>query len=159
MACGASVSQDDHGTWIDETGGDVCGVDGDNAPHMVEAAFGVGAGGPGVAAASQSAASPARQPKGQPAGGQFAAKANPEGEAELDEPQPISEVDPDGIERWYLNGRLHRTDGPAIVDPDGSQWWYENGKLHRTDGPAIIFPNGSGSWYLNGERQSPPVRR
>jgi hypothetical protein len=40
VACGASVSQDNHGTWIDETGGDVCGVDGDNAPHRVGAASG-----------------------------------------------------------------------------------------------------------------------
>jgi hypothetical protein len=27
-----------------------------------------------------------------------------------------------------------------------------NGKLHRTDGPAIEYSNGGGSWYLNDVR-------
>ena len=57
----------------------------------------------------------------------------------------------DGIERWYLNDNLHRTDGPAIIYPSGSQWWYLNGNLHRTDGPAIIWPDGTQYWYLNGQ--------
>jgi hypothetical protein len=42
-----------------------------------------------------------------------------------------------GSKYWYLNGKLHRTDGPAIEYPDGSKEWWLNGKLHRTDGPAV----------------------
>jgi hypothetical protein len=28
---------------------------------------------------------------------------------------------------WYLNGKLHRTDGPAIEHSDGDKEWYLNG--------------------------------
>ena len=57
----------------------------------------------------------------------------------------------DGIEYWYLNGKRHRTDGPAIIYHSGSQYWYLNDKLHRTDGPAVIYPDGTQYWYLNGK--------
>ena len=30
--------------------------------------------------------------------------------------------------------------------------WYLNGKLHREDGPAIEFFDGVKLWYINGER-------
>jgi antitoxin component YwqK of YwqJK toxin-antitoxin module len=52
---------------------------------------------------------------------------------------------------WYLNGRLHRVDGPAGESHNGTKVWYLNGKCHREDGPAIEHPNGSKSWYLNGK--------
>ena len=35
---------------------------------------------------------------------------------------------PDGTKRWYLNDKLHRTDGPAIEYPDGTTYWYLKGK-------------------------------
>jgi hypothetical protein len=35
---------------------------------------------------------------------------------------------------------------------NGTKWWYLNGELHREDGPAIERANGSKAWYLNGER-------
>ena len=60
---------------------------------------------------------------------------------------------------YFLNGKYHRTDGPAFI------YYYENGqvncvyyylndKRHRTDGPAIIryYENGqiqSEKYYLN----------
>jgi hypothetical protein len=61
---------------------------------------------------------------------------------------------PDGTKRWYLNGKLHRTDGgPAIELSDGTKYWYLNGELHRSDGgPAIEYPDGRKYWWLNGER-------
>ena len=34
---------------------------------------------------------------------------------------------------------------------DGDKSWYLNGKLHREDGPAIEYANGYKSWYLNGD--------
>ena len=39
----------------------------------------------------------------------------------------------------------------VVVKNDGSQAWYLNGKLHREDGPAIIHANGSQFWCLNGK--------
>ena len=59
-------------------------------------------------------------------------------------------VYPNGDKSWYLNGELHREDGPAIEGADAKYWWL-NGKLHREDGPAIEGANGDKSWYLNGE--------
>ena len=83
----------------------------------------------------------------------------------------------DGTQKWYQSGKLHRTDGPAIIRPDGSQEWWLNGKrnridgpaiirygtriyyqnsiLHRTDGPAIIHEDGNKYWYLNGKQCEP----
>jgi len=61
----------------------------------------------------------------------------------------------DGSRYWYLNDKQHREDGPAIVRADGSQLWYLNGRLHREDGPAYIGADGSQRWYLNGERVEP----
>jgi hypothetical protein len=55
-----------------------------------------------------------------------------------------------GTQYWYLNGKLHREDGPAAIYVEGSQLWYLNGKLHREDGPAIIDADGKQHWYLNG---------
>lgn len=79
-------------------------------------------------------------------------------------------VDDDGTRNWYLNGKLHRTDGPAVeyvqrkkrtlllglcwgknVPDDeyanGEKHWYLNGKRHRVNGPAIEYENGSKVWY------------
>jgi len=57
----------------------------------------------------------------------------------------------DGHKSWYLNGNLHREDGPAIEDSDGYSAWYLNGNLHREDGPAIEDSNGYKEWYINGK--------
>ena len=70
-----------------------------------------------------------------------------------------------GDKEWWLNGKRHREDGPAMEWADGSKSWYLNGKLHREDGPAYESANGSKSWYLNDEevteeehkRQTSPV--
>ena len=60
----------------------------------------------------------------------------------------------DGSKEWRLNGKLHRTDGPAVERADGSKIWCLNGELHRTDGPAIERADGSKEWYLNDEQFS-----
>ncbi len=59
------------------------------------------------------------------------------------------DVDSIGTQFWYINGKLHREDGPAIIYPNGGEDWYINGKLHREDGPAAIFPDGIQKWYIN----------
>lgn len=54
----------------------------------------------------------------------------------------------EGIEEWYLNDQLHRTNGPAVKHTNGNQTWYLNGKLHITDGPAIEWSYHENSYYL-----------
>lgn len=56
-----------------------------------------------------------------------------------------------GHQYWYLNGQLHRTDGPAVIYTNGTQFWYQYNKLHRTDGPAIIYSDNDKRWWINGE--------
>ena len=52
---------------------------------------------------------------------------------------------------WVTNGKLHRTDGPAIEYVSGTREWWVNGKLHRTDGPAIEYASGNREWWVNGK--------
>jgi len=64
----------------------------------------------------------------------------------------ICKTDADGDKRWYLDGKLHRADGPAIEAveyADGYKAWFLDGKLHRADGPAIEYTNGDKIWYLD----------
>ena len=42
----------------------------------------------------------------------------------------------------------------VIVYNNGDKHWYLNGKLHREDGPAVEFVNGNKIWYINGEELS-----
>jgi hypothetical protein len=65
---------------------------------------------------------------------------------------------------WYLNGNLHREDGPAIehIDNKSNKNYYEywiNGKKHRLGGPAIIHPSNTEIWYCEGviERTDGPA--
>ena len=55
-----------------------------------------------------------------------------------------------GTKWWFLNGNLHREDGPAIECANGTKYWYLNGKCHREDGPACEYASGDKRWYLNG---------
>lgn len=91
--------------------------------------------------------------------------------------EPVCKIDSDGNKRWWLNGELHRTDGPAVEHADGSKAWYLNGgfhrvggpaieecnghkewwfydHLHRLDGPAIEYPDGRKEWFMSGEEYS-----
>ena len=64
--------------------------------------------------------------------------------------QPTLHMARDGTKQWWLNGKLHREDGPAVEHADGSKEWYLNGKIHREDGPAFEGADGTKEWYLNG---------
>ena len=55
-----------------------------------------------------------------------------------------------GIE-WRMNGRLHKTDGPAIIWEDGTKEWYYEGKRHRDNGPAVESTDGSTFWCVDGK--------
>lgn len=56
-----------------------------------------------------------------------------------------------GGKSWFLDGKLHREDGPAVEYANGRKCWCLNGKRHREDGPAVEWSNGDKSWFLNGE--------
>jgi hypothetical protein len=59
-------------------------------------------------------------------------------------------ISDDGTKRWWLNGKLHREDGPAVEVRDIYKVWYINGKRHRTDGPAYESHDGRKEWWING---------
>ena len=65
--------------------------------------------------------------------------------------KPEIKVDLHGTKEWYLNGKLHREDGPAVEHADGDKLWFLNGKIHREDGPAVECTDGTKYWYLNGK--------
>ena len=58
-------------------------------------------------------------------------------------------INDNGDKFWYMNGKPHREDGPAIEQINGSKIWCKNGKYHREDGPAIEWADGDKEWYLN----------
>ena len=60
-----------------------------------------------------------------------------------------------GTKEWYLNGKLHREDGPAVERASGTKQWLLNGSLHREDGPALEWADGTKSWSLNDEDVHP----
>ena len=60
-------------------------------------------------------------------------------------------VDVHGATRWYLDGKLHRENGPAVEYADGDKWWYLNGKRHRADGPAVEYADGTKMCFLDGK--------
>lgn len=63
-------------------------------------------------------------------------------------------VDEYGTKWWYLNGKYHRVNGPAIEWANGSTEWYFNDRRHRVNGPAIEYVNGDKYWYLYNKEYS-----
>jgi hypothetical protein len=45
--------------------------------------------------------------------------------------------------------RLSRAGGPAVESDDRKEWWVE-GRRHREDGPAIVTIQGTELWYWRG---------
>ena len=58
----------------------------------------------------------------------------------------------DGKQYYYQNNQLHRTDGPAIIWADGTKFYCQNGEFHREDGPAAIYPNGNKEYWIADKR-------
>ena len=69
--------------------------------------------------------------------------------------QAECKVDLDGTKRWYLHGKYHREDGPAMEWANGTKTWYLNGNRHREDGPAREYASGTKEWFLHGEKVHP----
>jgi hypothetical protein len=65
------------------------------------------------------------------------------------QPTTIS-IDRFGDKVWHLDGKRHRTDGPAIECANGDKIWCQYGRTHRTDGPAIVYANGYIEFRLRG---------
>jgi hypothetical protein len=49
------------------------------------------------------------------------------------------------------NGIPNNFTGIAIY-PSGNKYWYVKGKRHRLDGPAIEYSDGSKYWYVEGKK-------
>jgi len=47
---------------------------------------------------------------------------------EINTKKPVMEEDEYGDKFWWLDGKLHREDGPAVEYADGSKFWYLEGK-------------------------------
>ena len=65
--------------------------------------------------------------------------------------KPTCTTSLNGDKRWFLNGILHREDGPAVEYSNSDKEWWLNGKRHREDGPALEWSNGEKEWFLNGK--------
>jgi hypothetical protein len=59
----------------------------------------------------------------------------------------------------YLNGELHRVDGPALFERNGANRWYWMGRKHRTDGPAVTYVDGRTEFWVHGHHLSPSEER
>lgn len=55
-----------------------------------------------------------------------------------------------GTQKWYQHSRLHRVGAPALICFNGIKEWYKDNLLHRLDGPAIESVDGQFYWYKNG---------
>jgi hypothetical protein len=66
---------------------------------------------------------------------------------------------------WYLNGKKHKIDVPAVDWYNGDKEWWWFGKRHRQDrhrlkldskcdpnGPAVEWSNGTKEWWLDGNQ-------
>ena len=60
---------------------------------------------------------------------------------------------------YFLNGFIHKEDGPAIIRSTGTIIYYLNGKRHREDGPAIIYSFGLEYYYLKGNNITEKVNK
>ena len=62
-------------------------------------------------------------------------------------------VDADEYATIYRNhlGQFHRVHGPAVILVHGGRRWYQNGRLHSTVGPAIENVDSPGHWCLDGQ--------
>lgn len=58
-----------------------------------------------------------------------------------------------GPHLWFRHDQLHREDGPAVIQPDGSTLWCVDDRLHRgNDLPAFVAADGSKGWWVDGEK-------
>jgi antitoxin component YwqK of YwqJK toxin-antitoxin module len=62
---------------------------------------------------------------------------------------------PDGTVIFYRNGKIHNTEGPAIINPDGSEEYYINGMHHTKNSFKKSKKDSIGlPWYKSGVAKS-----
>lgn len=59
-----------------------------------------------------------------------------------------------GGRSWFLDGKLHRTDGPAEEYGDGVKLWLQHGRCRNIHGPAMLYSDGKVRYYINGQFMS-----
>ena len=60
------------------------------------------------------------------------------------------EIKKNGFITYYIDSKIHREDGPAVIWHNGGISYHVNNKRHRKDGPAIFWANGHAWYYSNG---------
>jgi len=55
----------------------------------------------------------------------------------------------EGTTIYYLDGEIHRENGPAMIRKDGTVAWVKHGGFHRENGPAVTNSNGTAEYWLN----------
>ena len=59
---------------------------------------------------------------------------------------------------WYVNGMLHRIDGPAVVYPDGTVEWLAEG-VKLDEGKVLEAEDRMKAWWEDGVADSIPVKK
>lgn len=56
-------------------------------------------------------------------------------------------------EKWYVDGKLNRNNGPALrYTREGChEIWYQKGLKHRVESPAETNTRGDKIWYFRGK--------
>ena len=63
--------------------------------------------------------------------------------------KPELKINSFGTKYWYLNGKRHRIDGPAIEYVDGTKYWYLNGESVNEEDVIDFNPNITEKEYIN----------
>ena len=61
------------------------------------------------------------------------------------------EIEVDRI-TFYINKKLHREDGPALICSNGTKKWFIDNEFHRTDGPAVEWWDNTTEWWIDGKK-------
>ena len=51
----------------------------------------------------------------------------------------------------YNDSKLHCIGLPASLVYD-DEWWFVDGELHREDGPAVLYSDGYKEWWIKGKQ-------
>ena len=68
--------------------------------------------------------------------------------------QPECRVDRYGDKRWWLNGDLHREDGPACEYANGRKSWWLHGKIIHPETLVDLHLSRGTFCYYNEETQT-----
>ena len=62
--------------------------------------------------------------------------------------KPECKINSYGTKRWFLNGKYHREDGPAVEYPSGYKvWWLNDKAVHPEALVDLWLERGVFCWY------------